>query len=57
MTFDWTINLGSLVNAILFIGTILGVYMSILRRLDRLETKVDTIWSWFVQHMKDLVSK
>ena len=50
MVFDWTINLGAVFNAILFIVTILGVTFSILRRLDKLEAKVDTIWAWFIRH-------
>jgi len=49
MIFDWSINLGSLINAVLFTGAMLGVYLSILRRLDRLEAKMDTIWAWFVK--------
>ena len=49
MTLDWSISIGSLVNTVLFIGTLVGVYLSILRRLDRLEAKMDTIWAWFVQ--------
>ena len=53
MHFDWSINLGALVNGVLFIGTILSVYLSMLRRLDKLEAKMDTIWQWFIRDAKD----
>ena len=49
MIFDLSISLGGLINTLLFVGTTLGVYLGILRRLDRLEAKVDTIWAWFVR--------
>ena len=49
MIFDLSISLGGLINTFLFVGTTFGVYLGILRRLDRLEAKVDTIWAWFVR--------
>jgi len=49
MTFDWSISVGSLLNTFMFLVTVLGVYLSILRRLDRLEAKMDTIWTWFIK--------
>ena len=48
MTIDWTISVGHLLTAGLYTVTLIGIYLGILRRLDRLEAKVDTIWAWFV---------
>jgi len=48
MNFDWSVSVGSLINTFMFVVTVLGVYFSILRRLDRLEAKMDTIWDWFI---------
>lgn len=43
MTFDWTVNLGSVINAVslLFVASV-GA-----RKLGGLELKLDLLWSWY----------
>jgi hypothetical protein len=47
MTIDWTLNVGTLVSALIVAGAIIGAYVSLRERIVRLETKVDTLYRWW----------
>lgn len=51
MRFDPTINLGTLIAAaVLFVG-FATAHIQNVRRMERMETKVDLIFRWFSQHV------
>ncbi len=45
--FDWTISIGTLVELAAVIVAVVGMYISILRRIDKVEFKLDLIYQWF----------
>ena len=47
LKWDGSINIGTLVQ----IGVVLWGIHKLLGRLDRLETKVDPLWDWFLKQV------
>lgn len=44
MTFDPTVSLGAVLQALATIAAVLGAYVSLRERLARVETKMDVLW-------------
>jgi hypothetical protein len=54
MTFDWTISVGNLLTGVtLFVGLVVAHFQN-LRRLDKIEYKVNTMHEWFEKHVLKL---
>ena len=47
MHMDWTISLGNLLTALVFVVTLLGLHKSNIERLTKLQFKVDLMWNEF----------
>lgn len=43
MTIDLTLSLGTIVNVVVLLAALFGIF----RRFSTLETKVDLMWRWF----------
>lgn len=49
MTFDPTLTLGNVLTLIGLLGGALTFWVGMVRRLDRIEWKMDMLWKWY-QH-------
>jgi len=45
--FDWTISVGTLIEALAVVFTVVSMYVSMVRRMDKMEFKLDLIYQWF----------
>lgn len=45
IAFDATINLGTVLSAVAIVSTMIGSYNRFIRRLERMETKVNVLWT------------
>ena len=45
--FDWTISVGTLIEALAVVFTVISMYISMVRRMDKMEFKLDLIYQWF----------
>ena len=53
MTYDPTVSLGAILQLIGIVITLLVVYTQIISRLARLETKVDALWTSFMNRDRE----
>ena len=53
MTYDPSISLGTILELAGILVTLLVVYTQIISRLARLETKVDALWTSFMQRDRE----
>lgn len=57
MKFDWTIGFGNIVTlAAMLAATVVG-YVNLIRRIDRIETKVDMMYDWFANNILGITKK
>lgn len=54
MTVDWSISLGTIVNIIAFLVTLIALHHANIKRLAELETKVDAMWEWFARKLEGI---
>lgn len=51
LRWDPTINLGTMLNTVLLLGALAGIYMKLSERVTVVETKLDAMWRWWcAQH-------
>jgi hypothetical protein len=50
MTFDASINLGTVVQTVTGVVVVVGAYFKIRERLVAIETKLGPMWSWWSEH-------
>jgi hypothetical protein len=48
--FDTTITLGNVLTLLSVLVGFIGLWMSAIRRLDRLETRMEILWKHFSRH-------
>lgn len=51
MHFDTTINLGNILTIIGGLGTLAALHMQNIRRLDKIEARVEVVYQWFVKNV------
>lgn len=49
MAIDWTVPVWNLVG---FALIVFSAYLAISTRLTRIETRLDTVWDWWVKHVQ-----
>ena len=47
--YDPTISLGTLINLLALVVTVLALYAKVIAKITSLETKVDALWMAYVQ--------
>lgn len=47
MSFDWSINVGNVLTAIVLLLGLLGAHSQNIKRISEIETKVNMIFHWF----------
>jgi hypothetical protein len=52
MHFDTTITLGNLVEMVAFLSGAVVIYLRVMERLIRIETKLDVLWQKYVSNGK-----
>lgn len=55
MKMDWTVSLGNILTAVIFVVTLLGLHKSNVERLTKLQLKVNLMWNDYKRrfHVKD----
>ncbi len=51
MSFDPTINLGTIIAAAVLLLGFLGAHIQNIKRMATIEQKVDLVYNWFVKHV------
>jgi hypothetical protein len=47
VTFDWTVNLGTVVSGLALAIMVLGLHRANIVRITRMETKLDMLYEWW----------
>lgn len=47
MTFDFSVNVGTVISAVGLVITLMKLHNSNVRRMEQIETKMDLIYRWF----------
>jgi hypothetical protein len=51
MHFNWEINFGTLLTGFVLLCGFVTAHFTNIRRIDRMEYKLNTIYEWFEQHV------
>lgn len=51
ITVNWTIDVGTIVQIISIVTTVVGCAFWLGRRLTRMEMKINIMWAWWLRHM------
>jgi hypothetical protein len=54
LRFDATINIGNILTLVGGIVVALRMYAGVVRRLDRLEARMEPLWQWFTDELREM---
>lgn len=49
---DWTINVSTLISAIILIMSLIAAWIDLQRDIERLETQHQILWDWHITEMR-----
>lgn len=53
MHFDWNINVGNVLSALLLIGGFIAAHIQNVRNIQEIKTKVSLMYGWFERRVID----
>lgn len=56
MSFDWTVSIGGILALISVIIVLVQVSMSLNKKITSLDLRVEIMWHWFEQKIKELMN-
>lgn len=51
MHFDWNINVGNVLTALVMLGGFIGAHIQNVKNLQEIKTKVGMMYKWFEHHV------